>query len=79
MKASQFRELAEEELQQKHSDLMDDLFKLRIRHSVAKLENPMKIREVRRDIARLKTVMREHQIGKKEKMAGEETPTEAKK
>jgi len=79
MKASQFRELSEEELGQKLSDLTDDLFKLRIRHSVAKLENPMRIREVRKDIARLKAVIRENRIRKQEKRAGEATPAEAKK
>jgi large subunit ribosomal protein L29 len=66
MKASQFRELTGEELEQKLSDLKDDLFKLRVRHSVAKLENPMKIRETTRDIARLQTIMKEYQLRKKE-------------
>ncbi|MDH7500422.1 MAG: 50S ribosomal protein L29 [candidate division NC10 bacterium] len=78
MKASQFRELSEEELDQKLSDLTDDLFKLRIRHSVAKLENPIRIRELRREIARLKTVMRENRRRMQEKQAGGATPAEAK-
>jgi large subunit ribosomal protein L29 len=72
MKPSQFRELTGEELEQKLSDLKDDLFKLRVRHSVAKLENPMKIREAKKDIARLQTIMKESQLRKKE----EETPKE---
>jgi large subunit ribosomal protein L29 len=66
MKAGQFRELTREELEQKLSDLKDDLFKLRLRHSVAKLENPMKIRETKKDIARLETVMKEHQLKRNE-------------
>ena len=66
MKAGQFRELTREELEQKLSDLKDDLFKLRLRHSVAKLENPMKIREIKKDIARLETVMKEHQLKRNE-------------
>lgn len=77
MKASQFRELTEEELRQKLSDLTDDLFKLRIRHSVAKLENPMKIREAKKDIARVNTLIGQDRVRKKR--AGEETPTEAKR
>ena len=66
MKASQFRELTGEELEQKLSDLKDDLFKLRLRHSVAKLENPMKIRVAKKDIARLQTIMKDSQLQKKE-------------
>jgi large subunit ribosomal protein L29 len=66
MKAGQFRELTREELEQKLSDLKDDLFKLRLRHSVAKLENPMKIRETKKDIARLETVIKEHQLKRNE-------------
>jgi large subunit ribosomal protein L29 len=72
MKASQFRELTGEELEQKLSDLKDDLFKLRVRHSVAKLENPMKIREAKKDIARLQTIMKESQLRKKEEGAPKE-------
>ncbi|MFH0873142.1 MAG: 50S ribosomal protein L29 [bacterium] len=79
MKASQFRELTEEELGQKLSDLKDDLFKLQIRHSIAKLENPIKIREGRREIARLQTVMKELQALKKKETAGEGTQMEARK
>jgi large subunit ribosomal protein L29 len=77
MKASQLRELTEEELQQKLSDLTDDLFKLRIRHSVAKLENPIKIREVKKDIARVNTLITQDRMRKQK--ADEETPTEAKR
>jgi large subunit ribosomal protein L29 len=72
MKASQFRDLTGEELEQKLSDLKDDLFKLRVRHSVAKLENPMKIREAKKDLARLQTIMGEYQLRKKEGEAPKE-------
>ena len=78
MKAGQFRELTEEELGQKLSDLKDDLFKLRVRHSVAKLENPMKIREAKKDIARLQTVVKEYQLRKKEEASKEEMQMEAR-
>jgi large subunit ribosomal protein L29 len=78
MKASQLRELTEEELRQKLSDLSEDLFKLRIRHSVAKLENPMRIREVRKDIARVKTLIREYQLKKREQ-GGQGSSSEGKR
>jgi large subunit ribosomal protein L29 len=77
MKAIQFRELSEEELEQKRTDLRDDLFKLKIRHSIAKLENPMKMRELRKDIARLQTILGEHRSRKGER--GSRVRTEAEK
>jgi large subunit ribosomal protein L29 len=79
MKASQFRDLTEEELQQKLADLKDDLFRLRIRHSVAKLENPMRLKEVKRDIARVQTVVRELQLKKEKGASGVANAVEAPK
>jgi large subunit ribosomal protein L29 len=57
--AKGFRELTLEELAQKLRELRDDLFKLRLRASVAQIENPARIRELRRAIARGETVRRE--------------------
>ena len=79
MKASQFRDLTEEELQQRLDDLKDDLFRLRVRHSVAKLENPMKLREVKRDIARVQTVFRELQLKREKGASSLENAVEAPK
>ncbi|MBI5167386.1 MAG: 50S ribosomal protein L29 [candidate division NC10 bacterium] len=62
MEAREFRELSLEELQQKEADLREDLFKLKLRASVSQVENPMKIRQLRRDLARLKTVRREMEL-----------------
>ncbi len=59
MDAKEFRELSAEELDQKLRDLRDDLFKLKLRGSVTQLENPARIRLLRRDIARGETVRRE--------------------
>lgn len=59
MDAGAFRELSEEELKQKLRDLRDDLFKLKLRASVTQLENPARIRQLRREIARGETVRRE--------------------
>ncbi|HCS49583.1 MAG: 50S ribosomal protein L29 [Candidatus Aminicenantes bacterium RBG_19FT_COMBO_58_17] len=59
MKAQELRELTEDELQQKEKDLADQLFKLRFQHAVGQVENAMKLRTIRRDLARIKTVRKE--------------------
>jgi large subunit ribosomal protein L29 len=59
MKAQELRELTEAELQQKEKDLADQLFKLRFQHAVGQVENAMKLRTIRRDLARIKTVRKE--------------------
>lgn len=61
-KAKELRELSDEELKQKLSDLKDELFRLRFQLATGQLENPMRIREVRRDYARAKTILREREI-----------------
>lgn len=59
MDAKEFRELSAEELEQKLREVRDELFKLRLRASVAQLENPARIRRLRREIAIGETVRRE--------------------
>ena len=59
MKASALRERSAEELTKTLSDLEEQLFKLRFQKSTGQIENPIKIREVRRDIARVLTVINE--------------------
>ncbi|MGH9348804.1 MAG: 50S ribosomal protein L29 [Vicinamibacterales bacterium] len=59
MKASEIRELAVEELRVREKELDDQLFRLRIQKSMGQLEAPAKVRDVRRDLARLKTILRE--------------------
>lgn len=59
MKITEIRSLGKDELMQKERDLRKELFNLRFRHKMGELENPMKIREVRKDIAKVKTIMRE--------------------
>lgn len=59
MKAKDLRELNIEELQQKRGDLREDLFRLKMRKAVAQLENPVRLRQLRRDIARVETILRE--------------------
>lgn len=62
MKAKDLRELTDEELQQKRGDFREDLFRLKMRKGVAQLENPIRIRQLRRDIARIETILREREI-----------------
>ena len=61
MKASEIRSLSVDELQSKLGDLKKDLFMLRMQHATNHLDNPTKISAVRRDIARVKTVLSEKQ------------------
>ena len=55
-------ELRDEELQQKLASLKTELFNLRFSHATGQLANPMQIQNVKRDIARVKTVLREREI-----------------
>lgn len=59
MKTSEIRELRPDEMQRKAEDLRQELFNLRFQHETGQLENPQKIKLVKKDIARLKTIMRE--------------------
>jgi large subunit ribosomal protein L29 len=59
MKAAELRDLAAEELGARERDLSDQLFRLRIQKSIGQLEAPNKMRNVRRDLARVKTVLRQ--------------------
>ena len=63
MKANDIRERSDDELRKTLSDLEEQLFKLRFQKSTGQIDNPIKIREVRKDIARVLTVMNERQAG----------------
>lgn len=58
MKATEIREMTPAELTQKLTALKAELFNLRFQHAINQLENPMRIHVVKKDIARIKTVMR---------------------
>ena len=62
MKAKEIRELTEAEAQAKLRDLRQELFNLRLQQQTARLERPSRIREVRRDMARLQTVLRQREL-----------------
>lgn len=65
MKAKEIRELTAEELSAKLAGLKKDLFNLRLQHATNQLDNVNKITEVKRDIARVNTVLRELQLAAK--------------
>jgi large subunit ribosomal protein L29 len=59
VKPQELREMADAELASKARELGDELFHLRLRRATSQLANPMKVRQVRRDLARVKTVLRQ--------------------
>ena len=67
MKATEFkteiRNMTEAELQAKLLELKKDLFMLRMQHATNQLDNPLKIASVKKDIARVQTIIREKQLG----------------
>ena len=62
MKAKESRELSAEELNQKLASLKEELFNLRFQHATGQLENPTRIKDVKKSIARIKTIQREAEI-----------------
>ncbi len=61
MKAKDLRQLSSEELESKYEELSEQLFKLRIQKTIGQLDNPAKIKQVKRDIARILTILRERE------------------
>ena len=62
MKAKEIRKMSPEELNKKLGELRNDLFQLRLQHATNQLDNPMRIKAVKRDIARVQTIIRENQL-----------------
>jgi large subunit ribosomal protein L29 len=62
MKANKLRDLTVEELVRKVDNLKEELFNLRFQMATGQLENPMRIKEVKKDIARAKTILREREV-----------------
>ena len=69
MKPEKIREMSPDELRSKEKELQEQLFKLRFQKSIGQLDNALKIRETRRDIARIKTVLRKTDIDKQKQQA----------
>ena len=66
MKPTDLRELSDEELKDKDQELKDQLFKLKFQHALGQLENAMKLKNIKRDRARIKTILIERERGKEE-------------
>ena len=62
MRTSELRDMTDSELGRKLIDLKKDLFNLRMQHATNQLDNPIRLREVKHDIARVKTVIRENEV-----------------
>jgi len=62
VKAKEIRELTDEELGRKLADLKEELFNLRFQAATGQLDNPMRMKAVKKDIARIKTIMREREL-----------------
>ena len=67
VKAGAMRDMTAEEILQRVGELREELFNLRFRNTMRQLDNPLKIRESRREMARLLTVLREKQLAKEGK------------
>ena len=62
MKATEIRKMSTEELEKKLAELKKDLFTLRMQHATNQLDNPLQIAAVKKDIARVKTILREKEL-----------------
>ena len=63
MKIQEIRDLSTQELEDKIKDLKEELFNLRFQNATNQLDNPMRIVSVKKDIARVKTVLKEKELG----------------
>lgn len=63
LKVDALREMTKSEIRQKRSDLLDELFNLNMRRSLKALDNPLRLRQIGREIARVDTVLREDELG----------------
>ncbi len=61
MKIQELRDLSADELLTKETELRDQVFKLRFQKSLGQLENPLKIRNLKREIARIRTILKERE------------------
>ena len=73
MRAEEIRELSDDEIRSRIAELEEERFRLRFRSATEALEDPLRFRVIRRDVARLHTVLRERQL------AGSSTPAPAAK
>ena len=65
MKTKELHELTVDELNTKLKDLKEELFNLRFRHAIGQLENPASLKNVKKDIAKIKTILKERELATK--------------
>lgn len=70
MKASEMKDMTAAELTEKLSDLKAELFNLRFQHAINQLENPVRLSAVKKDIARVKTLLRQNELKSAQKAEG---------
>ncbi|MCL4439769.1 MAG: 50S ribosomal protein L29 [Firmicutes bacterium] len=63
MKVKEIKEMSADELRKALDDSKDELFKLKFQLATGQLDNPMRIKEVKKDIARVKTIIRQRELG----------------
>ena len=63
LKVQTLREMTQEELVQKRTELLEEQFNLRMRKSLKSLDNPLRLRQIRREIAKIMTILNEDKIG----------------
>ena len=66
MKSSEIREMTPQEIEERIDTLGQELVHMKLNHTISPLENPMKIKQTRRDIARMKTILRQKQLNEKQ-------------
>ncbi|MGM0420149.1 MAG: 50S ribosomal protein L29 [Bacillota bacterium] len=66
MRVDELRDLTDLELNNKLDEFKEELFNLRFQHATAQLDNPMRIKQVKKSIARIKTIQRERELGIKQ-------------
>ncbi|MGB7919739.1 MAG: 50S ribosomal protein L29 [Desulfobacterales bacterium] len=70
MKAGEFRSLSPEERRQKLVEMKQELFNLRFQHATGQLENPQRLKQIKRDVARVQTIIREEELSTRQTEAG---------
>ncbi|MEO0129728.1 MAG: 50S ribosomal protein L29 [candidate division WOR-3 bacterium] len=78
MKAYELREKSREELIEILNGLYRELFNLRIRHASQQLPNPVRLRIIKKDIARIRTILREDELGKRKLLQPKQVQTKTK-
>ena len=69
MKAGELRDMTLEELRLKHDDWQTEYFRMRVKHALGQLENPLSLRGIRKDLARAKTLLAEQGVDVKRKQS----------